>query len=66
MHKITRNFAQIENDLDLSVDDLEISDVKFDALTVEYAKGLPEMGATLGSPFCCSCCIVVQNEASVG
>jgi hypothetical protein len=39
----------------LSLDDLEISDVKVEALTSDLTKGLPEMAASTGTNGCCTC-----------
>ncbi|NGP58287.1 hypothetical protein L3476_26145 [Paenibacillus thiaminolyticus] len=47
---------KLENqEIELSLDDLELQDVKMEVLMTN-SKGLPEMGATLGGITCCSCC----------
>lgn len=40
----------------LSLDDLELTDVQVQALNLDDARALPEMGATCGCITCCSCC----------
>jgi Thiopeptide-type bacteriocin precursor len=39
----------------LSLDDLEISDVRVEALNSDLTKGLPEMAASSGTNGCCTC-----------
>jgi hypothetical protein len=39
----------------LSLDDLDIRDVRVEALTSDLTKGLPEMSASKGTNGCCSC-----------
>jgi hypothetical protein len=46
----------------LSLDDLQISDVNIYGMSREEAIGVPEMGASSGTYGCCTCCPCQQNS----
>ncbi len=49
--------AEVQNqEIEITLDDLELDDIQVESLSDENAKGLPEMGATSGLVTCCSCC----------
>ncbi|GGA66180.1 thiopeptide-type bacteriocin [Ornithinibacillus halotolerans] len=48
-------------ELNISLEDIELEEVKVLALTNNESKGLPEMGASAKWVGCCSCCCTKLN-----
>lgn len=50
------NTMAMDMDMEKSALDLNMSDIEITELDTENAFGIPELGASIGSSFCCTCC----------